>query len=82
MTAYLGHFQSPVGMVIWGFLVYPFFDPSKPDTHHAEQNSPWSLDGGKKIGFISLSHKSGEPVAKLRPFLDYALRFNNYSTTV
>lgn len=64
MTAYLGRFQSPVGMVTWGLLAYPF-DPSRPDSPLAEQNSPWSLDGGKKIVFATLPHAPIDAVAKL-----------------
>ena len=65
MAAYLGRFQSPAGMVTSGLLVYPF-DPSKPDTPLAEQSSPWSLDGGKKIVFATLPHTPIDAVAKLR----------------
>lgn len=65
MAAYLGRFQAPVGIETWGLLAYPF-DPSKPDTPHAEQNSPWSLDSGKKIVFATLPHNPTEAVVKLR----------------
>lgn len=65
MAAYLGRFQAPVGIETWGLLAYPF-DPSKPDTPNAEQNSPWSLDDRKKIGFATLPHNPAEAVAKLR----------------
>lgn len=65
MTAYLGRFQAPAGLMTWGILAYPF-DPSNPDTPHAEQNSPWSLDGGKKIVFATLPHAPIDAVAKLR----------------
>lgn len=65
MAAYLGRFQSPAGMVTWGLLSYPF-DPSRPDTSLAEQNSPWNLDGGKKIIFATLPHTPADAVAKLR----------------
>ena len=65
MAAYLGRFQAPVGMATWGLLAYPF-DPSKPDVTPAEQNSPWSLDHGKKIIFATLPHNSTEAVVKLR----------------
>lgn len=56
MATYLGHFQAPSGIETWGLLAYPF-DPSKPDTPNAEQNSPWSFDDRKKIGFATLPHK-------------------------
>jgi len=65
MAAYLGRFQAPVGTETWGLLAYPF-DPSKPDTPNAEQNSPWSLDDRKKIGFATLPHNPADAVAKLR----------------
>lgn len=65
MAAYLGRFQAPAGLMTSGFLVYPF-DPEKPEIPIAEQNSPWSLDDGNKIGFVALPHKPSEAVAKLR----------------
>jgi 5-methylcytosine-specific restriction enzyme subunit McrC len=80
MAAYLGRFQAPAGLLTWGFLAYPF-DPSKPDTPLAEQNSPWSLDGGKKIGFISLPHNPVDAVMKLRHFLTQVARTNSQLAT-
>lgn len=68
MAAYLGRFQPPAGLSAWGLLAYPF-DPSKPDSPHAEQNSPWSLDSGKKISFATLPHDPVDAVAKLRSLL-------------
>ena len=68
MAAYLGRFQAPVGIETWGLLAYPF-DPSKPDTPHAEENSPWSLDDRKKIGFATLPHTPTDAVAKLRSLI-------------
>ncbi len=65
MAAYLGRFKAPVGIETWGLLAYPF-DPSKPDTPNAEQNSPWSLDDRTKIGFATLPHNPADAVAKLR----------------
>jgi len=65
MAAYLGRFQAPVGIETWGILAYPF-DPSKPDTPNAEQNSPWSLDDRTKIVFVTLPHNHADAVAKLR----------------
>ena len=67
MAAYLGRFQAPAGIMTWGVLAYPF-DPSKTGVPAAELNSPWSLDGGKKIGFVSLPHDSVEAVSKLSHF--------------
>lgn len=67
MAAYLGRFQAPAGIVSWGVLAYPF-DPSKAGIPPAELNSPWSLDGNKRIGFVSLPHDSVEAVNKLRHF--------------
>ncbi len=68
MAAYLGRFQAPVGMNTWGLLAYPF-DPSRPVMPHAEQNSPWSLEDGKRIGFATLPHCPADAVAKLRGLL-------------
>jgi 5-methylcytosine-specific restriction enzyme subunit McrC len=68
MAAYLGRFQTPAGLMTWGLLAYPFA-PSTPDTPHAEQNSPWSLDSGKKISFATLPHDPVDAVAKLRSLL-------------
>jgi len=68
MAAYLGRFQAPVGMNTWGLLAYPF-DPSRPVMPHAEQNSPWSLEDGKRIGFATLPHYPADAVAKLRGLL-------------
>jgi 5-methylcytosine-specific restriction enzyme subunit McrC len=73
MAAYLGRFQSPAGMVTWGLLAYPF-DPSKPDTPQAEQNSPWSLDDRKKIGFVTLPHAPATAVAKLRALISQSAK--------
>lgn len=67
MAAYLGRFQAPAGIMSWGVLAYPF-DPSKTGIPPAELNSPWSLDGNKRIGFVSLPHDSVEAVNKLRHF--------------
>ena len=71
MAAYLGRFQAPAGLLTWGLLAYPF-DPSKPDTPHAEQNNPWSLDSGKKISFATLPHDPADAVAKLRSLVTQA----------
>lgn len=68
MAAYLGRFQSPIGMVTWGFLAYPF-DPSKPDTPFAEQNSPWNLEKGKKMAFAVIPHNSDDAVKKLNDLI-------------
>lgn len=64
MAAYLGRFQAPVGLETWGLLAYPF-DPSKPDTPHAEQNSPWNLESGKSMAFATLPHDPDDAVKKL-----------------
>ena len=68
MAAYLGRFKAPIGMTTWGFLAYPF-DPSKPVMPDAEQNSPWSLEDGKRIGFATLPHYPTDAVVKLRGLL-------------
>ena len=75
MAAYLGRFQAPVGNETLGVLAYPC-DPSRPFTPPAELNSPWSLDGCKKVGFVSLPHESGEAVTRLRHFLVQVTRTN------
>lgn len=68
MTAYLERFRAPAGLTSWGLLAYPC-DPSKPDTPHAEQHSPWSFDSGKKIVFATLPHNRTEAVVKLRDII-------------
>jgi len=68
MAAYLGRFISAVGRVSWGVLAYPL-DPARPSIPQAEQFSPWSLDGGRKIVFTSLPHVASDAVAKLRALM-------------
>ena len=70
MAAYLGRYRAPVGVATWGLLAYPF-DPSKPSTPLAEQNSPWSLDNDKKMGFATLPHNAADAVTKLRCLLTH-----------
>jgi len=72
MSAYLGRFKASAGQKILGGLVYPF-DPLKPDTPKAEQNSPWSLENEKKIVFVTLPHNSKEAVSKLRKIITQAI---------
>ena len=67
MAAYLGRFQASAGIMTWGVFAYPI-DPSRTGVPPAELNSPWSLDGGKKIEFVSLPHDSVEAMNKLRNF--------------
>lgn len=64
MAAYLGRFQAPAGTMTWGLLAYPF-DPAKPDTPLAEQNSPWNLENGKWMSFAAIPHKQDDAVQKL-----------------
>lgn len=64
MAAYLGRFQAPAGVMTWGLLAYPF-DPAKPDTPHAEQNSPWNLENGKRMAFAAIPHNPDYAVKKL-----------------
>lgn len=64
MASYLGRFQAPAGMMTWGLLAYPF-DPAKPDTPHAEQNSPWNLENGKRMAFAAIPHNPDYAVKKL-----------------
>lgn len=80
MAAYLGRFQAPVGMNTWGLAAYPF-DPSRPVMPHAEQNSPWSLEDGKRIGFATLPHYPADAVAKLRGLLTQVVRPTTESAT-
>ena len=68
MAAYLGRFIPPDGKNSWGVLAYPY-DPARPTTPHAEQFSPWSLDGGRKIAFTALPHVASDAVIKLRDLL-------------
>lgn len=68
MAAYLGRFVPPVGRVSWGILAYPL-DPARPSIPQAEQFSPWSLDGGRKVVFTSLPHVASDAVAKLRALI-------------
>lgn len=73
MAAYLGRFKAPIGMTTWGLLAYPF-DPLMPVTPHAEQNSPWSLEDGKRITFATLPHYPPDAVEKLRGLLIQVVR--------
>ena len=41
-------------------------DPDRPAMSSPEQNSPWSLDVGKKIHFTALPHATPAAIAKLR----------------
>ncbi len=68
MAAYLGRFAPAVGRVSWGVLAYPL-DPGRPSIPQAEQFSPWSLDGGRKVVFTSLPHVASDAVAKLRALI-------------
>jgi 5-methylcytosine-specific restriction enzyme subunit McrC len=78
MAAYLGRFQAPTGLITSGLLVYPF-NPLKPDLPHVEQNSPWSLDDRKKIGFTTLPHNPVDAVAKFRYVLAQMLKPDDWS---
>jgi 5-methylcytosine-specific restriction enzyme subunit McrC len=68
MAAYLGRFVPSVGRVSWGVLAYPL-DPARQSIPQAEQFSPWSLDGGRKVVFTSLPHVASDAVAKLRALI-------------
>jgi len=68
MASYLGRFAAPIGETTWGVMVYPQ-DQSRPNIPPAEQFSPWSLDGGKKIIFATLPHVVSEAVAKMRTLI-------------
>lgn len=68
MAAYLGRFVPPYGGVSWGLLAYPL-DPARPLIPQAEQFSPWSLDGGRKVVFTSLPHAASDAVNKLRSLI-------------
>jgi 5-methylcytosine-specific restriction enzyme subunit McrC len=69
MAAYLGRFVPPGGSLSWGVLAYPL-DPARPSIPQAEQFSPWSLDGGRKVVFTSLPHVASDAVTKLRALID------------
>ncbi|WP_181222465.1 5-methylcytosine restriction system specificity protein McrC [Aeromonas veronii] len=73
MASYLGRFQSPIGIVTRGLLVYPF-NPSAPEIPFAEKNSPWSLEDCKKIDFITLPHNPSDAVVKLRLWGERAIK--------
>lgn len=68
MAAYLGQFVHPEGRLSWGVLAYPL-DPARPSIPQAEQFSPWSLDGGRKVVFTSLPHVASDAITKLRALI-------------
>ena len=68
MAAYLSRFSSAGNISAHGLLVYPY-DSSQPGVAPAELNSPWSLDGSKKMVFASLPHNAFDAVVKLRAVL-------------
>ena len=68
MAAYLGRFIPEVGRMSWGVLAYPL-DPARPSIPQAEQLSPWSLDGGRKVVFTFLPHVASDAVTKLRALM-------------
>lgn len=68
MAAYLNRFIPEGSRVSWGVLAYPM-DPARPSIPQAEQFSPWSLDGGKKVIFTSLPHSASDAVTKIRALL-------------
>lgn len=68
MAAYLGRYIPGSGRVSWGVLAYPL-DPARPSIPQAEQFSPWSLDGGRKVVFTSLPHAAADAVTKLRALI-------------
>ena len=68
MAAYLGRFIPEGVRMSWGVLAYPL-DPARPSIPQAEQLSPWSLDGGRKVVFTSLPHVASDAVTKLRALM-------------
>ena len=60
-------------MGLRSLLAYPF-DPLMPVTPHAEQNSPWSLEDGKRIALATLPHYPPDAVEKLRGLLTQVVR--------
>ncbi len=68
MAAYLGRFVPSDGGVSWGVLAYPL-DPARPSIPQAEQFSPWSLDGGRKVVFTCLPHVASDAIAKMRALI-------------
>ena len=68
MAAYLGRFVPADGRVSWGVLAYPL-DSAHAPIPHAEQQSPWSLDGNRKIVFTSLPHVASDAIIKLRALI-------------
>ena len=49
-------------------LIYPH-DSARPSIPQAENFSPWSLDGDRKVVFTSLSHVASDAVIKLRALI-------------
>jgi len=47
---------------------YPM-DPARPSIPQAEQFSPWSLDGGRKVVFTCLPHVASDAVTKLQALI-------------
>lgn len=68
MAAYLGRFIPAGGRMSWGVLAYPL-NPARPSIPQAEQFSPRSLDGGRKIVFTSLPHVASDAVTKFRALM-------------
>lgn len=65
MAAYLDRFTPTNGQTSWGALIYPQdFESTSPPP--AEQLSPWSLNDGRKVIFITLPHDASEAATKLR----------------
>lgn len=68
MAAYLGRFVPADSSMSWGVLAYPH-DPARPTIPPAEQFSPWSLDGERKVVFTSVPHVASDAINKLRALI-------------
>lgn len=68
MAAYLGRFGSGSALPVRGLLAYPE-DPDRPGVAPAEHQSPWSLDGGRKVTFVALAHDVDAAKMKLRTLM-------------
>ncbi|SEK15704.1 hypothetical protein SAMN05216550_1461, partial [Paraburkholderia tropica] len=66
--AYLGRFIDPDTGAGWGLLAYPQV-PWEKTLPPVEVESPWELDRGKKVIFVTLSHLAKEATEKLRDLI-------------
>lgn len=65
IASYLGRYAPNTSASALGVLAYPH-DPETPTVSFAESYSPWSLQDGKKVTFVALSHEPTEAIERLR----------------